>query len=219
MSSRIRRRSHADRRDVSAGRIAARRRGSAIGRSCRARSPPREPPKHPGLSRHHCMIPALGARFVFAFPHGRLAPTVQTITLPSGAAEHRGIDRLTSRHPHPECSIDRRHQCLRDRPCRVVSANAPTERGRCSGKRRRGRHHHKQRHECGGFRCRGCAINRNATACISQNQWPATVRACARTYAEPAAAECGWSTNRRATRAPQRTPLRSSPVRSAAHHR
>jgi len=138
---------------------------------------------------------------------------------PSGAAEHRGIDRLTSRHPHPECSIDRRHQCLRDRPCRVVSANAPTERGRCSGKRRRGRHHHEQRHECGGFRCRGCAINRNATACISQNQWPETVGACARTYAEPAAAECGWSTNQRAAHAQQRTPLRLSPVRSASHHR
>src|SRR5580704_3262905 len=35
-----------------------------------------------GLSRHHCTVPSPGSRPVFAFPHGRLAPTVQTMTCP-----------------------------------------------------------------------------------------------------------------------------------------
>ncbi len=146
--SRIRRRSRAGRHAASAGQSTARLPDTATGRSYRARSPRRGRPTASGLSRHHCTTPAPGARFVFAFPHGRLAPVVQTITRPP--AQRNTVVSTATRvgQPHAECSVDRRHQILRDRPRRVVMRDALAERSRCLGADRRDASHGECRHGC-----------------------------------------------------------------------
>jgi hypothetical protein len=70
---------------------------------------------------------------------------------PSHAAVHRRVNRHTSRQPHAEGCIARRHQILGDRLCRVVSADALAKRRECLGADGRG--------ACHGERRRGCCHN------------------------------------------------------------